>query len=75
MPLLTMSNFSTHKNDSTEHPKLVQIIFNDLVHTPKRIPYFTITKNDLLMLYKEIITVYIETHNKPISTECTITDW
>jgi hypothetical protein len=55
--------------------KLVQIIFKDSVRTSNRTPHFTITKINLLTLFKKIIDVYIETHKRPITTECTITDW
>jgi hypothetical protein len=55
-------------------PKLVQRIGKDLVRTLKR-THFTITKINLLTLFKEIIIAYIETHTRPISTECIITDW
>jgi hypothetical protein len=46
-------------------PKLAQIIFKDSVHASKRTTHFTITK---IMLFKEIITAYIETHKRPIHT-------
>jgi hypothetical protein len=44
------------------------------VRTSKRTPRFTITKINLLMLFKEIIAVYSENHTKPLNTKCSITD-
>jgi hypothetical protein len=38
-------------------PKLVYILFKDSVRTSKRTPYFTITKINLLTMFKEIIAV------------------
>jgi hypothetical protein len=40
----------------------------------KRTPHFNITKINLLMLFKEIIAVYIENYTKPTNTKCSITD-
>jgi hypothetical protein len=37
-------------------------------------PNFTITKNNWLTLFKEIIAVYSENREKPINTKCSITD-
>jgi hypothetical protein len=50
------------------------MLFNNSVHTSKRTPHFTITKINWLMLFKEIIAVYIENHAKPVNTKCSITD-
>jgi hypothetical protein len=36
-------------------PKLVFVIFKNIVRTSKRTPHFTITKINLLMLFNEII--------------------
>jgi hypothetical protein len=52
----------------------VYILFKNSVRTSKRTPNFTITKINLLMLFKEIIAVYSEKHAKPINTTCSITD-
>jgi hypothetical protein len=38
----------------------LNIIFKNSVRTSKRTPHFTITKINWLMLFKEIIAVYIE---------------
>jgi hypothetical protein len=54
-------------------PKLVQIVIKNSVRTSKRTHHF-ITTIILLTLFKEIIAVYIETHKRPINTECTVTD-
>jgi hypothetical protein len=43
------------------------MLFKNSVRTSKRTPNFTITKIKLLMLFKEIITVYSENHAKPIN--------
>jgi hypothetical protein len=51
-------------------PKLVEIIFEHLARTAKKTPYFTITKINWLMLFKEIIAVYSENHMKPINALC-----
>jgi hypothetical protein len=40
-----------------------------LCFTSKRTPHFTITKNNWLMLFKEIIAVYSE-NTEPINTLC-----
>jgi len=45
------------------------MLFKNSVRTSKRTPYFTITKINWLMLFKEIIAVYSENHNKPINTK------
>jgi hypothetical protein len=37
--------------------------------TSKRTPHFTITKINILTLFKEIIPVYAENHRKPANTE------
>jgi hypothetical protein len=55
--------------------KLVQIIFKNSAHTSKRTPHFTITKINLLTLFKEIIAVYTENHTRPINTKWRVTDW
>jgi hypothetical protein len=44
------------------------MLFKNSVRTSKRTPYFTTTKINWLMLFKEIIAVYIENHMKPINT-------
>jgi hypothetical protein len=54
-------------------PKLVYILFTNLVRTLKRTPNFTITKINWLMLFKEIIAVYSENHAKPMNTKRSIT--
>jgi hypothetical protein len=54
--------------------KLVYILFKNSVRTSKRTPHFTITRINLLMLFKEIIAVYSENHAKPIHTKFSITD-
>jgi hypothetical protein len=53
-------------------PKLVYIIVNNSVRTSKRTPHFTITKIKWLILFKEIITVYMENPKKPINTKCSL---
>jgi hypothetical protein len=50
------------------------MLFKNPVRTSKRTPNFTITKINWLMLFKEIIAVYSESHAKPINTKCSITD-
>jgi len=50
------------------------MLFKNSVRTSKRTPHFTITKNNSLMLFKEVIAVYSENHAKPINTKCSITD-
>jgi hypothetical protein len=50
------------------------MLFKNSVHTSNGTPNFTITKINWLMLFKEIITVYSESHAKPINTKCSITD-
>jgi hypothetical protein len=49
------------------------MLFKNSVRTSTRTPYFTITKINWLMLFKEIIAVYRENHAKPINTKCSIT--
>jgi hypothetical protein len=51
------------------------MLFKNSVRTSKRTPHFTIEKINWLMLFKEIIAVYTETHTILINTECTVTDW
>jgi hypothetical protein len=48
------------------------MLFKNSVRTSKRTPYFTITKINWLMQFKEIIAVNIENHAKPINTKCSI---
>jgi hypothetical protein len=55
-------------------PKLVFITFKNSVRTSKRTPYFTITKINWLMLFKEIIHVHIESHTKLINTKSSVTN-
>jgi hypothetical protein len=50
------------------------MLFKKSVHTSYRTPHFTITKNNSLMLFKEIIAVYSENLAKSINTKCSITD-
>jgi hypothetical protein len=38
------------------------MLFKNSVRTSKKTPYFTITKINWLMLFKEIIAVYSENH-------------
>jgi hypothetical protein len=54
--------------------KLVYILFKNSVRTPKGTPNFTVTKINLLTLFKEIIAVYSKNHTKPINTKCRISD-
>jgi hypothetical protein len=53
-------------------PQLVQIIFKNSVRTAKKTLHFTITKINLLILFKEIVAVYIENHTKHINTKCNL---
>jgi hypothetical protein len=55
--------------------KLVRIIFKHSVRTSKRTLHFTITKINLLKVFKEIIAVYNKTHRRPINIEFTVVDW
>jgi hypothetical protein len=50
------------------------MLFKNSVRTSKRTLHFTITKINWLMLFKEIIAVYIENHAKPINKKYSITD-
>jgi hypothetical protein len=54
--------------------KLVYMLFKNSVRTSKRTPNFTITSINVLMLFKEMIAVYIENRAKPINTKCSISD-
>jgi hypothetical protein len=40
------------------------LLFNSSVRTAKKTPHFTITKINLLTLFKEIIAVYTQNHSK-----------
>jgi hypothetical protein len=55
-------------------PKLVYIILKNSVRTVKKTQHFTITKINLLTLFREIIVVYSEDHKKPINTKLRVTD-
>jgi hypothetical protein len=48
------------------------MIFKNSVRTAKKTQVFTITKTNLLMLFKEIIAVYSENHTKHINTKCRV---
>jgi hypothetical protein len=49
-------------------------IIRNSVRTSKKTQHFTITKINLLVLFKEIIpVVYNENHTKTITTKCIIT--
>jgi hypothetical protein len=50
------------------------MLFKNPVRTSKRTPHFTITKINLLTLFKEIIAVYSDNHAKTINTTYSITD-
>jgi hypothetical protein len=45
------------------------MLFKNSVRTSKRTQHFTITKINWLMLFKKIIALYSEKHNKPINTK------
>jgi hypothetical protein len=49
------------------------MLFKNSVRTSKRTPYFTITKINWVMLFKEIIAVYSENHAKPIQNAALLT--
>jgi hypothetical protein len=53
---------------------LVTITFKKPVRTSKGTQDFTITKINLLMLFKEIIPVYSEKHKKFINTKYGVID-
>jgi len=50
------------------------MLFKNSVRTSKRTPHFTITKINLLTLFKEIIAVCTENHTKHVNTNCRVTD-
>jgi hypothetical protein len=54
--------------------KLVYVLFKIAVRTSKRTPHFTITKINLLTLFKEVIAVCSENDTKPKKTKCSVTD-
>jgi hypothetical protein len=54
-------------------PKLYEIIFKNSVRTLKKM-YFTITKINLLVLFKGIIHLYTENHKKSINIKFSVTD-
>jgi hypothetical protein len=41
--------------------------------TSKKTPQFTIIKNNWLMMFKEVIAVYSDKHNKFINTKYSVT--
>jgi hypothetical protein len=49
---------------------LSKIIFKNSVPTSKKIQYFSITKINWLMLFREIIPVYPKNNMKTINTLC-----
>jgi hypothetical protein len=51
-------------------PKLIKIIFEHSVCTPKKTQYFSITEVSWWVLFREIINVFSEDHTKPINTFC-----
>jgi hypothetical protein len=55
-------------------PKLVYIIFKNLVRTAKKTQLFTIKKINWLTLFKEMIPVYSENRTKPMNTKWTVID-
>jgi hypothetical protein len=56
-------------------PTIVFIILKNSVRTSKRTPHFTITKINWLKLFKEIITLCSEKHEKLINTKYKATDY
>lgn len=44
--------------------KFAKIVFNDSVRTEKKTPHFTISKINLLIVFKELIAVYNKNHKK-----------
>jgi hypothetical protein len=57
--------------------RVIKIIIKNSVHTSKKKQYFSFTKINWLMLFREIITVYSEHHMKPINTlgtKCRVTE-
>jgi hypothetical protein len=51
------------------HANFFVLIFKNSMRNAKKTPHFTITENNLLMLYKEIIAVHSESQTKHISTK------
>jgi hypothetical protein len=45
-------------------------MFKNSARAAKKTHLFTITKINLLKLFKEIIAVYSENHKRPINTNC-----
>jgi hypothetical protein len=56
-------------------PKLIWIIFKNPICTAKKTQHFTISKINLLMLFKEIIAIYTENNTKHINTKCWAIYW
>jgi hypothetical protein len=56
------------------NPLKPHLVFKNSVRTAKKTQHFTITKINWLMLFKKIIVVYSENHNKPINTKCRAND-
>jgi hypothetical protein len=48
----------------------VQVVFKSSVPTAKKTAHSSVTKNKFLTQIKEIISVYTESHSKPVSTKC-----
>jgi hypothetical protein len=49
-------------------------MFTNTFHTSKRTPNFIITKIDWLVVFKEIVAVFIENHTKPMNEKNSVTD-
>jgi hypothetical protein len=55
-------------------PKLVEIVFKNLVRTSKRTPHFTITKINWLTLFKKMIAVLNGNRTIPVNANWRVTD-
>jgi hypothetical protein len=69
-----MAEFVSMNHYGMQKPKSVYTILKNSVRTSKKTPHFTITKIKWLMLFKEIIAVYIEKLSSPTSTIFSVTD-
>jgi hypothetical protein len=54
--------------------KLNHIILKHSVRTSEKTQHDSITKTSLLMLFREINTVYTDNHKKPINKKCRAID-
>jgi hypothetical protein len=73
-PGLSCFQFPSYCSKSSLNQFFPNLVFKNSFCTSKKAQHLSITNFNLLMLWKEIISVYIENYMKPINTIVTVSD-